>query len=155
AYPDTTPCRLSNYRRARWLQVLISRCLAGCMDLVASIWTEISPEEAVMKGVRSSSPAHTFAGFAVFSLIFALGMQPLAQTPRSLMAMGSYAQQPQVKGIEEAPHFALSPEMQGDIMMAHQRYIAALDLYRQSPVDSPIVWNKMGIANHHMFNLRE
>lgn len=39
--------------------------------------------------------------------------------------------------------------------MAHQRYVAALDAYRQGPVDSAVIWNKMGIANHHMFNLRE
>ncbi|QNI31186.1 tetratricopeptide repeat protein [Alloacidobacterium dinghuense] len=108
-----------------------------------------------MKALRSSVTSHTFAVLAALSLLFALTLQPQAQTPMSLFAIGSYAQQPPVKAMDEAPHFALSPEMMGDIMMAHQRYIAALDAYRQGPMDSAVLWNKMGIANHHMFNLRE
>ena len=108
-----------------------------------------------MKGFRSSSSSHTFAGLAVLSLMCAISLQPLAQTPRSFLAIGSYAQQPPVRVADETPRFTLSPEMQGDIMMAHQRYVAALDAYRQGPVDSAVMWNKMGIANHHLFNLKE
>jgi len=121
---------------------------------VASIWIR-GPEEAVMKGFHSSSPSHLFAYSAILSLTCVFTLQPLAQTPRSFLAIGSYAQQPPVKVMDETPHFTMSPEMQGDLMMAHQRYVAALDAYRQSPTDSAVVWNKMGIANHHMFNLRE
>jgi tetratricopeptide (TPR) repeat protein len=106
-----------------------------------------------MKGFRSSSPSHLFASLAILSLTYVLTSGTFAQTTRSVLAMGSYAQQLPVKA-DEAPRF-VSAEMQGDIMMARQRYIAALDLYRQGPSDSPVVWNKMGIANHHMFNLRE
>jgi tetratricopeptide (TPR) repeat protein len=79
----------------------------------------------------------------------------VAQTPNSLFAIASYAQQPPAKAMDESPHFGLNPEMQGDVLMARQRYVAALDAYRQGPMDSPVIWNKMGIANHHMFNLRE
>jgi tetratricopeptide (TPR) repeat protein len=111
--------------------------------------------EAVMKVLRSPLTLHTFAALATFLLVFALTLQPLAQTPRSFLAIGSYAQQPPVKVADELPRLALSPEMRGDIMMAHQRYIAAIDAYRQGPLDSAVLWNKMGIANHHMFNLRE
>jgi tetratricopeptide (TPR) repeat protein len=121
---------------------------------VASIWTNC-PEEAVMTNLCSSLTSRTFAGLAVVSLTCAFTLQPLAQTPRSFLAIGSYAQQPPVRAMEETPQFALSPEMQGDIMMAHQRYIAALDAYRQGPEDSAVLWNKMGIANHHMFNLKD
>jgi len=108
-----------------------------------------------MKVLRSSVTLNTSAGLATLLLIFALTLQPLAQTPKAFLAMGSYAQQPPVKVSEQTPLFALSPEMEGDIMMAHQRYIAAIDAYRQGPLDSAVLWNKMGIANHHMFNLRE
>ncbi len=108
-----------------------------------------------MKELYFSRASRTFAVLIVLSLACPFGLQPLAQTPRSFLAIGSYAQQPPLRTAEESPRFTLSAEMQGDIMMAHQRYIAALDAYRQGPDDSPILWNKMGIANHHMFNLRE
>ena len=39
--------------------------------------------------------------------------------------------------------------------MARQSYVAAIDAYRQGPMDSAVIWNKLGIANHHMFNLKE
>ncbi|WP_158748553.1 tetratricopeptide repeat protein [Acidobacterium sp. S8] len=93
---------------------------------------------------------------ALVTLTGAFTLGALAQTPNSfLAAIGSYAQQSPVRGMEDQPHFSVGPEMQGDIMMAHQRYVAALDAYRQCPPDSAVLWNKMGIANHHMFNLRE
>jgi len=101
-----------------------------------------------------SSTRRNCAGVATFALTFALTLEPFAQTPKSILAIGSYAQQPPVK-VEETPHFNVSPEVEGDVMMAHQRYVAALDAYRQSPMDSAVIWNKMGIANHHMFNLKE
>jgi tetratricopeptide (TPR) repeat protein len=127
----------------------------GRMHDARRIHLDRGPEEAVVKGFRSSLSSHTFAGLAVLSLMCAISLQPLAQTPRSFLAIGSYAQQPPVKVMDETPRFSLSPEMQGDIMMAHQRYVAALDAYRQGPVDSAVMWNKMGIANHHLFNLKE
>ncbi len=108
-----------------------------------------------MTDLRSSLTSRTFAGLAVVSLTCAFTIQPLAQTPRSFLAIGSYGQQPPVRVVDETPRFEISAETQGDIMMAHQRYIAALDAYRQGPSDSAVIWNKMGIANHHMFNLRE
>ena len=47
----------------------------------------------------------------------------------------------------------LSPETQGDLMMIHQRYLAAISAYQRGPHDSPIVWNKLGIAYQHMYAL--
>lgn len=97
-----------------------------------------------------------FSHLALISLTGAFPLHLLAQTPNSfLAAIGSYAQQPPVRAMEETQHFTVGPEMQGDILMAHQRYIAALDVYRQCSPESAVLWNKMGIANHHMFNLRD
>jgi tetratricopeptide (TPR) repeat protein len=48
---------------------------------------------------------------------------------------------------------SLSPETQGDLLMVHQRYLAAIDAYRQAPHDSAVVWNKLGIAYQHMYAL--
>lgn len=107
-----------------------------------------------MVDLRSSLASRTFAGLALASLTCVFTLQPMAQTP-AFMALGSYAQQPPIKAVDETPHFTITPEVQGDILMAHQRYVAALDAYRQAPLDSAVLWNKMGIANHHMFNLRD
>jgi tetratricopeptide (TPR) repeat protein len=50
---------------------------------------------------------------------------------------------------------SLPPEMRGDLLMFHQQYEAAIDAYRQGSKDSPVLWNKIGIAYHHMFALDE
>lgn len=49
----------------------------------------------------------------------------------------------------------LSPEMRGDLAMAHQQYLEAIDAYRHAPTDSPIIWNKLGMAYHHLFAVDE
>jgi tetratricopeptide (TPR) repeat protein len=48
---------------------------------------------------------------------------------------------------------SLSPETQGDLMMIHQRYLAAISAYQRGPKDSPVIWNKLGIAYQHMYAL--
>lgn len=47
----------------------------------------------------------------------------------------------------------MSPEQQGDLLMIHHQYLEAIDAYRKAPRDSAVVWNKLGIAYHHMFAL--
>jgi tetratricopeptide (TPR) repeat protein len=47
----------------------------------------------------------------------------------------------------------LSAETQGDLMMVHQRYLAAIAAYQRGPKDSAVVWNKLGIAYQHMYAL--
>jgi tetratricopeptide (TPR) repeat protein len=113
----------------------------------------IQAQEAAMSWFRTTSLSRT-CGLTAVALACVLAFDSAGQTPNSFVAMGSYAQQPPVK-TDESPHFAVTAEMQGDIFMARQRYVAALDAYRMGPTDSAVLWNKMGIANHHMFNLRE
>lgn len=48
---------------------------------------------------------------------------------------------------------AVSPETLGDLMMIHQRYLAAIEAYQRAPHDSAVVWNKLGIAYQHMYAL--
>ncbi len=43
-------------------------------------------------------------------------------------------------------------EVEGDVLMAHQRYQAAIEAYKQAPVNSATAWNKMGIAYQLMYN---
>jgi tetratricopeptide (TPR) repeat protein len=47
----------------------------------------------------------------------------------------------------------LSPEMRGDIFMARKMYREAIDKYREGPVDSAVIANKIGIAFHQMMQL--
>lgn len=48
---------------------------------------------------------------------------------------------------------ALSPEIQGDLLMVHRSYAAAIDAYQRDTHQSAVVWNKIGVAYHHMFAL--
>jgi tetratricopeptide (TPR) repeat protein len=48
---------------------------------------------------------------------------------------------------------SLNPETLGDLMMIHQRYLAAIEAYQRAPHDSAIVWNKLGIAYQHLYAL--
>ena len=48
---------------------------------------------------------------------------------------------------------SLPPETQGDLLMIHGRYLAAIAAYQRAPKDSPVVWNKLGIAYQHMYAL--
>lgn len=50
---------------------------------------------------------------------------------------------------------SLPPELRGDLAMARQQYLAAIDAYRDAPQDSPVVWNKIGMAYHHLFAVDE
>ena len=52
-------------------------------------------------------------------------------------------------------HSSLSPELRGDLAMARQQYLAAIDAYREGPADSAVIWNKLGMAYHHLFAMDE
>ncbi|HTV13308.1 MAG TPA: tetratricopeptide repeat protein [Acidobacteriaceae bacterium] len=49
----------------------------------------------------------------------------------------------------------LSPEIRGDLAMARQQYIAAIEAYREAPAESAQIWNKIGLAYHHLFAVDE
>jgi tetratricopeptide (TPR) repeat protein len=49
---------------------------------------------------------------------------------------------------------AMTAEDRGDLLMARQEYLAAIDAYRQAPVSAETL-NKLGIAYHHLFALDE
>jgi tetratricopeptide (TPR) repeat protein len=49
----------------------------------------------------------------------------------------------------------LSPEIQGDLLMLHRSYAAAIDAYELENPRSAVIWNKIGVAYHHMFALDE
>ncbi|MEP6715712.1 MAG: tetratricopeptide repeat protein [Terriglobia bacterium] len=51
---------------------------------------------------------------------------------------------------ERPPRTMLLPEQQGDIYMARKMFREAIDTYRKAPQNSPVIWNKIGIAYHQL-----
>jgi tetratricopeptide (TPR) repeat protein len=49
----------------------------------------------------------------------------------------------------------LAPEVEGDLLMVHRSYAAAIDAYQRSTSRSAVLWNKIGVAYHHMFALEQ
>jgi tetratricopeptide (TPR) repeat protein len=47
----------------------------------------------------------------------------------------------------------ISPEMRGDLLVARQRYLDAIEAYKQAPQNSAVIVNKIGVAYHHMFDM--
>lgn len=61
---------------------------------------------------------------------------------------------PTTRGVAIVSAPAASPEAVGDALMAHRRYQAAIESYKQAPA-SAALWNKMGIAYQMMLNLQD
>ncbi|MFZ0630012.1 MAG: tetratricopeptide repeat protein [Acidobacteriaceae bacterium] len=72
------------------------------------------------------------------SAIFCAGAAPFASAESLPQATSSVA-------LESMP-----PELRGDLFMARGQYVQAVDAYRQVSPMTAIVWNKLGIAWHHL-----
>jgi tetratricopeptide (TPR) repeat protein len=57
--------------------------------------------------------------------------------------------------VAPASQQTMSPEQRGDLMMARRQYLAAIDAYRSAGGDPAVIWNKTGIAYHHLFAMDE
>lgn len=64
------------------------------------------------------------------------------------------AAQPQTEPAQTR-HVIITPELRGDLAMARQQYIDAIAAYREAPANDPEIWNKLGIAYHHLFAMDE
>jgi tetratricopeptide (TPR) repeat protein len=53
------------------------------------------------------------------------------------------------------PKTELTPEGRGDVFMARKMYREAIDAYRMGPAESPLTWNKIGIAYHQLLDLAQ
>jgi tetratricopeptide (TPR) repeat protein len=49
----------------------------------------------------------------------------------------------------------LTAEARADLAMIREEYVIAIEFYRKAPQDSPAVWNKLGMAWHHLFSMEE
>jgi tetratricopeptide (TPR) repeat protein len=48
----------------------------------------------------------------------------------------------------------LTPEQRGDLYMARKQYREAIDTYRAAAGNSPVMWDKIGVAWHQLGDLR-
>ena len=62
---------------------------------------------------------------------------------------------PEVATSSPSTAATLSPEIQGDLLMVHRSYAAAIEAYERESPRSAVIWNKIGVAYHHMFALDE
>ncbi|HEX5235691.1 MAG TPA: tetratricopeptide repeat protein [Silvibacterium sp.] len=113
------------------------------------------------------SPAAVSHTLPLFASLIVLACAPLANAsgpnnvpesaPVPFLSSFGLAQEgyPQTVSVS-APNkldLSVTPEMLGDLMMIHQRYLAAIEAYQRAPHDSAVVWNKMGIAYQHLYAL--
>jgi tetratricopeptide (TPR) repeat protein len=54
-----------------------------------------------------------------------------------------------------SPTAALTPEIEGDLLMVHRSYAAAIEAYERENQRTAVIWNKIGVAYHHMFALEQ
>jgi tetratricopeptide (TPR) repeat protein len=84
------------------------------------------------------------------SLIFAA----FVLTPRLLFAQASQSLfDAPPKSVAPPAPIPLDPERRADILMARKMYREAVEVYKEGPLDSAIIWNKIGIAYHQMLQL--
>ena len=88
---------------------------------------------------------HRFCFRRLLTLFVLLGIYPLL----------AVAIEPTVPTATNEAFAALPPETQGDLLMIRGQYVAALDAYQHGSLQSAVIWNKMGIAYHHLFALEE
>jgi tetratricopeptide (TPR) repeat protein len=84
------------------------------------------------------------------------GLCSLLVLPLLAWVQSNYAQtrNPTLSAANVATPFqeaTISPELQGDVLMARGRYEAAIDAYQRETNQSAVLLNKIGIAYHHMF----
>jgi tetratricopeptide (TPR) repeat protein len=94
-------------------------------------------------------------GLVVTVLVCGYAFLAPAETPKPIPDPTSlfFLQEPPAAQVSYA--YTLSPEEQGDILMARRSYVAAIQAYQHGSLRSPVLWNKIGIAYHHMFALDE
>jgi tetratricopeptide (TPR) repeat protein len=79
-----------------------------------------------------------------------IGLIAVMAAPAAITAHGAAPQMSPQSTATSAPA-SLPPETLGDLALARQQYIQAIAEYQQVPRKTAAVWNKIGIAYHHLF----
>jgi tetratricopeptide (TPR) repeat protein len=93
---------------------------------------------------------HLLQAAVVSAAIVATSFVALAQTSTTEFAAARPAFEHKVIPVPQP-----TPEAVGDSLMAHRRYQAAIEAYKQDTETSAVEWNKMGIAYQMLFNLQD
>lgn len=96
-------------------------------------------------------------------LLFLLGAAPLLLRAQGATSVAEFTEPPQpLKTVPTpsseilSPSFmALPPEARGDLLMARGNYEAAVNTYLQAKLTNAVIWNKIGVAYHHLFAFDE
>jgi tetratricopeptide (TPR) repeat protein len=80
---------------------------------------------------------------------------PRAETPQLAPSTPSLSTAQPSSSATQTSTADLTPEVRGDLAMAHQQYLQAIDAYSQAPVKTAVLWNKLGMAYHHLFAVDE
>jgi tetratricopeptide (TPR) repeat protein len=75
--------------------------------------------------------------------------QPSPQSTTQQTSMGASSGQLDADATERS-HL----EDLGDLFLVRGRYMDAISAFRQGAGDSPVMWNKLGIAYQHLFNIK-
>ena len=98
-----------------------------------------------MNGLRQTTLAAILASLIVLSAHNVWAEQDTAKVPTAVptsLSLNSTAS-------------SLKMEAQGDLLMIHGSYAAAIDAYQKAWPRSSVLWNKTGLAYHHLFALDE
>lgn len=133
-----TTFRMSAATPRCWCIALLAICVCG-------------PRVSGQGPNDNGNPGHDASfgqGARPLSSEFGLAQENQPQTTQVSSSVPTTAALP-----SELAMISLPPETQGDLMMIHQRYLAAIAAYQRGPKDSPVLWNKLGIAYQHMYAL--
>ncbi len=108
-----------------------------------------------MTGLRGSRFSTRRASLLLAALICAFPFLAPAENPQPSRPESLFLPPQEPAPAQVSYAYALSPEEQGDIYMARGSYVAAIDAYQHGTLRSPVLWNKIGIAYHHLFALEE
>jgi len=86
-----------------------------------------------------------------FLSIRTLGQTPTGQLVNSIRSTDETTS----TRVQPPPTLQITQETQGDIFMANRRYVEAINAYMLSPSNSAVIWNKMGVAYHHLLAFQE
>lgn len=91
---------------------------------------------------------------AIPSLLFAAG--PLCAEPVQSAPIQTVSEASQRPPLAEQEYLEeQSPEKRGDLLMARGSYVAAIEAYQEAPLTSAAIWNKIGMAFHHLLALEQ
>jgi tetratricopeptide (TPR) repeat protein len=93
----------------------------------------------------------------VVAVVTSVSVFAFGEVPQAPPAQTENSPTPQVSAPERKTLTIkeLPVQQQADILMARGQYVAAITAYQHSNLQSPLVWNSIGMAYHHLFALDE